>query len=120
MRFQFKRNDKIGFIFFIAFVLSTSLIYQFEERFDQERWQTQPGMRYKMADDIIEKQLLIGKTKREVIDMLGASYATTSLGKDVLVYRLGRPPSFSESKSEQLLVVFEDQKAIKVSRIQEQ
>ena len=120
MRFQPKRNDKIGFIFFIAFVLSTSLIYQFEERFDQERWQMQPGMRYKMADDIIEKQLLLGKTKREVIDMLGKSYVTTSLGKGVLVYRLGRPPSFSESKSEQLLVVFEDQEAIKVSRIQEQ
>jgi len=119
MGFQLKRNDKIGLIFFIAFVLSMLLIYQFEERFDQERWRSQPRMRYKMADDIIEKQLLIGKTKIAVIALLGKSYATTSLGQEFLVYRLGKPQSFSESKSEQLLIVFKDQKVIKVSRIQD-
>lgn len=119
MRFQLKRNDKIGFIFFIAFVLSTSLIYQFEERFDQERWWTQPTARYEMADDIIEKQLLIGKTKIDVVTLLGKYYFKESLGKDVFVYSLGKPSSFSEYKSEELLVFFEDQKAIKVSRIRE-
>ncbi len=119
MRFQLKRNDKIGLIFFIAFVLSTSLIYQFEERFDQESWKSQPRMRYKMADDIIEKQLLIGKTKKAVIALLGKPYATTSLEKEVLVYRLGKPQSFFEPKSEQLFIFFADQKVIEVTRIQD-
>ena len=79
MRLQLKRNDKIGLLFFIAFVLGTSLIYQFEERFEKELWQNGQGVRYKLADDLIESQLLIGKTKSEVIELLGEPYSTVSL-----------------------------------------
>ncbi len=119
MGFQLKRNDKIGLIFFIAFVLSMLLIYQFEERFDQERWRSQPRMRYKMADDIIESQLLIGKPKDEVIVILGKANSSLSEEKDLFFYRLGTPPSFFEAKREQLLIIFVDQKVIEVARIPE-
>jgi hypothetical protein len=119
MRLQLKRNDKIGLLFFIAFVLGTSLMYQFEERFDENIWRSEPSRRYKLADDIIESRLLIGKTKVEVVALLGDSYSTLSLNKESFIYRLGKPPSFLEPKMELLLIVFVNQKVIEVTRIQE-
>ena len=63
--FDFRNNQKnqIGLLFFIAFVAGTILIYQFEERFDENIWRSEPARRYNLVDDIIESQLLIGKTK---------------------------------------------------------
>ncbi len=119
MRLQLKRNDKIGLLFFIAFVLGTSLIYQFEERFDEDIWRSQPIRRYKLADDIIESQLLIGKTKDEVIAFLGEPYSTVSLKEVSFIYRLGKPPSFLEPKMELLVIVFVNQKVIEVTRMQD-
>ena len=119
MRLQLKRNDKIGLLFFIAFVLGTSLIYQFEERFDENIWRSQPTRRYKLADDIIENQLLIGKTKVEVVALLGEPNSIVNLNKESFLYKLGVPPSFFEPKMELLLIVFEKQKVIDVTLIQE-
>ena len=115
MWIKLKRNDKIGLFFFVAFILSTSLIWLFEERFDKEQWKSQPTMRYKMVDDIIESQLLIGKTKKEVTVLLGSPNSSTSAEKDFFLYKLGKAPSFIESKGEQLLIVFKHQKVEKVT-----
>ncbi|WP_431133594.1 hypothetical protein [Psychroserpens mesophilus] len=112
---RLKRNDKIGLFFFIAFVLSTSLIYLFEERFDKNVWISSPSKRHQMVDDVIESQMLIGKTKDEVIFMLGEPNSSVSKEKDVFLYRLGQAPSFFESKREQLLIVFENGKVFKVA-----
>lgn len=115
MRFELKRIDKIGFFFFGAFIIGTSLIWLFEERFDSDNWHNQPTMRYKMVDDIVEQKLLLGKTKEQIIVLLGEPNSSTSKGKDIFLYNLGRPPSFFKTKREQLLVVFTDQKVVKVA-----
>lgn len=112
---KLKRNDKIGLFFFAAFVLSTSLIYLFEERFDKNEWRSSPKQRYQMVDDIIESQLLIGKTKGEIILLLGEPNSSISADKDVFLYRLGTPPTFFESRREQLLIAFENEKVLKVA-----
>ena len=115
MRFELKRYDKIGLFFFAACIIGTSLIWLFEERFDSDNWQNQPTMRYKMVDDIVEQKLLLGKTKDEVIVLLGEPNSKTSEGKAVFLYNLGRPPSFFKTKREQLLIVFANQKVEKVA-----
>lgn len=120
MRLQIKRNDKIGLFFFVAFIISMSLIWLFEERFDKERWRSEPATRYKMVDDVIESQLLMGKTKDEVIVLLGKPNSSSTIEKDLFLYRLGQQPSFFEAKREQLLIVFENQKVIKVTIVQEE
>ncbi|MFK7781927.1 hypothetical protein [Psychroserpens sp.] len=112
---KLKRNDKIGLLFFVAFVLSTSLIYLFEERFDKNLWSTQPSKRHEMVDDLIESQILINKTKDEVIDILGEPNSSFTNEKDVFTYRLGQAPSFMKSKRERLLIVFEANKVSKVT-----
>lgn len=119
--FDFRNNQRnqIGLLFFIAFVAGTTLIYQFEERFDENLWRTERTRRYKLADDIIESQLLIGKTKEEVITLLGENYSTLSLNQQSLIYKLGQPPSFFEPKMELLLILFVNEKVIEVTRIQD-
>lgn len=115
MRFHFSKIDKIGLFFFAAFIISTSLIWMFEERFEADSWKNQPALRYKMVDDIVEQKLLLGKNKDEVIVLLGKPSSRTTIGKDIFLYSLGRPPSFFESKREQLLIVFTNQKVVKVA-----
>ena len=119
MNIRLKRNDKIGLFFFVAFVISMSLIWLFEERFDKNRWKTEPSKRYVMVDDVIESQLLIGKTKDEVILLLGQPNSSASLEKDLFLYRIGQPPSFFDSKEVQLLIVFDKNLVIQVSEAEE-
>ena len=113
MWFKFKRNDIIGSIFFIAFVIGTSLIYQFEERFNEETWRNEPTKRYEMVDDLLERNLLNGKTKEEVIGLLGQPSSGRSLENDFFLYNLGSPPHFTKSEPEELRIIFENQKVIK-------
>jgi len=68
-----------------------------------------------MVDDILEQKFLIGKTKDEIIVLLGKPSLRSSSGKDIFLYRLGEPPSFFESKKEQLVIVFKNEKAVKIS-----
>ncbi|WGD36071.1 hypothetical protein [Olleya sp. YS] len=115
MKLKWTRNDKIGVTFFISIVLSTTLIYEFEERFDEHTWKSHPNFRYKLVDDMIDKKLLIDKTQEEVIKVLGEPYETKQSEKSYFIYRLGEPPSFFESKTEYLLITFIDGEVVTVS-----
>ncbi|MBF8148869.1 hypothetical protein ITJ86_03110 [Winogradskyella sp. F6397] len=114
MNIRLKQNDKIGFIFFIAFVASTILIYQFEERFDQDTWRQSPSLRYKMVDDILEKKLFINATKTEVIEQLGQPNESEFNDTEVFTYEIGVEESFSDPKLMQLKLTFRDNRVIKV------
>ena len=109
MWFRLKRNDQIGLIFFIAFIVSTSLIYQFEERFNEDDWRNAPTKRHKLVEDLLERELLIGKTKTEVIIMLGPPNSNSTLKKDIIIYDLGSPPSFSKGNPQQLQIRFKNE-----------
>ncbi|MDT0558608.1 hypothetical protein RM697_08120 [Ichthyenterobacterium sp. W332] len=106
MLLKLKRGDKIGIFFFVAFVISTSLIYLFEEQFVSYKWKTEQSRRYKMVDDLIESQTLIGLSKQEVLVLLGQPNTTILNKKDAFVYNIGKQPSFVETKREHLLVIF--------------
>ncbi|MFT5847057.1 MAG: hypothetical protein ACJARX_000339 [Psychroserpens sp.] len=115
MRLALKKYDKVLFVFFGAALIASFLIWTFEERFDERTWSANPSVRYKMLDDIIDSDVLIGKHKDAIIDLLGTPYNTNLLGKDNFTYRLGRPPSFSESKRTILIIDFELDHAVKAS-----
>ena len=112
---RLKGNDKIGLFFFVAFIISSSLIWLFEERFNKEQWRSNPQQRYKMVDDLIDSQLLINKSKDEVVLLLGEPYSSSAIEKDIFIYRIGKQPSFFESKKEHLLIIFENQKVDEVT-----
>ena len=112
---KIKKIDQIGLFFFIALALSTTLTWLFEERFNKAQWKTQPRTRYKMAEDIIENKLIIGKTKQEIVLLLGEDIMYSNANKkEQFVYSLGTPPSFFETKKEKLIIIFENDTVVKV------
>lgn len=114
MRLALKKYDKVLFVFFAAALIGSFLIWTFEEQFDVKAWHVNPSGRYQMADDIIDSDLLITKSKEDIIDLLGSPYDTNLFGKDNFIYKLGKPPSFSESKIALLIIVFELNLAVEV------
>lgn len=104
---RLKRNDKIGLFFLIAFVISSSLIWYFEERFNEDQWASNPSQRYKMVDDLIESQILLNLTKTEVKVILGEPYSQSNDDQDVFVYYIGKQPNFFENRQGYLLIIFE-------------
>ena len=106
MWLRVKKYDKVILLFFAAFIAACSLLWLFEEQFDESKWITSPTERYKMADDIIESKLLIGKTKDEVILLLGEPEMSLEVGGDALLYNLGKSPSFFKSEEDKLMVLF--------------
>lgn len=82
------------YLLFVAYVFISVTSPDFEKiPFDQQRWQTDRAERYRMADDIIDSKLLIGKTKEEVIQTLGPTF--TNYNDNHTAYYLGVVPSFS-------------------------
>jgi len=119
MRFTLKKYDKVLFVFFAAALLASFLIWTFEERFDENTWRNNITKRYTMTDDIIDSELLIGKSKDEVIELLGIPYMTNHNGNDNIVYRLGKSPSFSKPKEDNLIIIFENAVVVEVIHIKE-
>ena len=114
MWFTLKKYDKVLFVFFAAALLASFLIWTFEERFDETTWRSSIAKRYKMADDIIDSGLLIGKSNNDVIELLGTPYISNRNGNDNFIYRLGKSPSFSKPKEDNLIVIFENALVSKV------
>lgn len=117
MRFGFKKYDKVILFFFAAFVITSYFTWLFEEQFDESEWHSSPSQRYKMADEIIDSELFIGKSKDEIIEVLGEPVDPIYSEKDILNYKIGTPPSFSKHKREELIIVFEDSVVIEVFRM---
>ncbi|MBO6605633.1 hypothetical protein [Psychroserpens sp.] len=105
---------KVVAILVVAIGISVFLVSIHEDRFDETRWQNDPFSRYKMSKDIIENGRFIGKSKAEIIQLLGQAETSTLTGKEHLVYPLGKAPSFFESKDERLVIIFQNDTVTKV------
>lgn len=60
-------------LFWLILEINSELIYPWirSDKFDSQKWISQKSMRYKMVNDIVNTDLLIGKTKEEVMMLLG-------------------------------------------------
>jgi hypothetical protein len=101
-------------VFVLAGIISYFLLEANEKQFDQSTWKNYPTERYKMSKDIVNSNMLIGKTKDEVILLLGDAETSNLQGKEHLVFALGKPPSFFESTDAKLVVIFRNDLANKV------
>lgn len=118
MKFNVKRNDKIGFTFFLAFMITSALFYFFEEKFDEQIWKTRPQQRHKMLDYIVEEEIFINKSREEILKLLGKPERSSITGKDVFIYPLGSPPSFFTSEPTKMIITFSNNKVIRVSEFE--
>jgi len=64
-------NSFLIYCILINLLISSCVTFYKNEEFDVHKWETNMEERYKMANNIINKKLLIGKTKNEVIELLG-------------------------------------------------
>lgn len=111
----FKRKYKVGLFFLLAIGISLPLVGLFQDRFEENQWKTNPTERHKMIDDLFESKVLTGKTKTEVISILGEPFSKSNTKKDIFIYNIGDPPSFFKSRKEHLLIIFVNQKVNKVT-----
>ena len=67
-----------------------------------------------MSEDIIESKLLIGKTKQEIVELLGDDYY--SYNENHIAYDLGFVPGLLNIDPDVLDIYFENGKVIKVDQ----
>jgi len=85
---------------FIFIVLIAASFYYPARPFDKNEWQGQVEKRYELADDLINKKTLIGRTKAEVKELLGdeTSYSQTQMQQEIdeksnnWIYYIGYKP----------------------------
>ncbi len=84
--------------------------------FDRDWWLNNSNKRYEMAGDIINSGMLLGKTKQEVVSLLGSDYVDSG-NNDVssIGYDLGFSSEAMNLPDKMLNIEFDGDKVINVS-----
>ncbi|MFB9054171.1 hypothetical protein ACFFVB_13870 [Formosa undariae] len=91
--------------------------YHHEKHFETEVWKEKPAYRYEMANDLEQSDVLIGKTKSEIKDILGKpgwfswNDAIKANDSNYWNYNLGLKPGAFNTSQECLEITFEGNKA---------
>ena len=100
----------IGLIYLWIFSIS----YYPTNDFDKQTWESNPEERYKMSEDIIESKMLIGKTKQEIVELLGNDFYSYS--ENHIAYGVGFVPGLFNIDPDVLDIYFENGKVTKVGQ----
>lgn len=84
--------------------------------FDKQTWESNPEERYKMSENIIEGEMLIEKTKHEIVELLGNNF--NSYSENHIAYRFGFALELFNIDLDILDVYFKNGKVIKVGQHQ--
>lgn len=114
-------------VYFYMFYPFLNIIVPFHHQkyFNAETWNEKPGLRYEMIKDITESELLLGKNKSEIEDLLGTyewlswNDALKQHDENKWNYGMGLLPGAFNDDKECLTLVFEDNKVVKLERFQE-
>lgn len=98
----------LGFI--ISFIWFVS--YHPKHQFDKEVWTNDVEKRFQLSDNIIDSEMLINKTKEEVIDLLGQE--NNEMDNDSWSYYLGFKPGLLSIDPDILELTFENGKVVDV------
>jgi len=100
----------VGLIYLWFFSVS----YYPTKDFNKQEWESNPQERYKMSENIIDSKILIGKTKKEIVKLLGNDYY--SYTENHIAYGLGFVPGLFNIDPDVLDIYFENEKVIKVGQ----
>jgi outer membrane protein assembly factor BamE (lipoprotein component of BamABCDE complex) len=116
-----RRRMFIVTLIVVAVAAVTWVLWPSGRRFDPVLWndktEVERGIRLAMADRIVARRMLSGKTRAEVIAMLGEPRKTDYFSDWDLVYWLGRERGFISIDSEWLVVRFDANKRVLEYRI---
>lgn len=85
--------------------------YYPERDFEKEKWMTDIEKRYEMADDLVDNEKLIGKTKKEIIELLGQEENNPEGSH--WIYYIGCKPSLIGIDPDILEIEFKGDKVVK-------
>lgn len=91
-----------------------SVSYYPETDFNSQEWNENKEERFKMSNNIIKCEILIGKNKKEVIELLGNDFY--SYNENHIAYDLGFVPGLLKIDPDVLDIYFENGKVIRVSQ----
>jgi len=91
-----------------------SISYYPTSDFDKNEWKSNVEERFKMSEDIIESEILIGKTGEEVVQMLGNDFITNN--ESEITYELGHVPGLFNIDPDYLDIKLENGKVISVNQ----
>ena len=91
-----------------------SVSYYPKTDFNKQEWNENKEERYKISNDIIKSEILIGKTKDEVIELLGDDFY--SYDESHIAYDLGFVPGLFNIDPDVLDIYFEKGKVVKVGQ----
>ncbi|MCL2346660.1 MAG: hypothetical protein FWC50_00215 [Planctomycetaceae bacterium] len=104
----------INFLLVLSFIFY--MTYYPTEPFDQQKWETNIEKRYTMSEDVIKSKMLIGKTKEEVVKLLGKECTNCDDEGEHISYHLGLVPGIANIDPDILEIYFENGKVVKVSQ----
>jgi hypothetical protein len=90
----------------IVMIWIFSISYYPTNDFDQSKWTSNIEERYKMSEDIIESKMLIGKTRKEVIQILGTDFSSNTESR--ITYELGFVPGLFNIDPDYLEIRFDN------------
>lgn len=105
-------SDAILYALFI-FIALQSISYYKKSEFNQTVWKSDWENRYKMVDDILEEDILIGLSLNEVENLLGSGYGES--GSNIF-YMTGYSPSIISLESDKLYLYIKDGTVIGAGR----
>lgn len=91
-----------------------SISYYPKTDFNKQEWASNKEERYKMSNDIMESNLLIGKTKDEVIILMGNDFY--KYDDNHIAYGLGFVPGLFKIDPDVLDIYFKNGKVFKVGQ----
>ncbi|RBP33094.1 hypothetical protein DFR65_102430 [Oceanihabitans sediminis] len=100
----------------VVYLWFFSISYYPNNDFNQQIWDENTTERYKISQDIFDSKMLIGKTKEEVIDLLGQDFYSYNVNH--IAYNLGFVPGLFSMDPDVLDVYIEKGIVVKVSQHQ--
>lgn len=104
-------------ILIISFFSILFYEYHPESKFDSIKWSENKNDRHEMRKDIIESGILLGKTKTELVELLGTPNNNFKISNDTLqnwIYNLGSEGHGFGWKFHNLNLYFKNGKVVKV------
>jgi hypothetical protein len=83
-------------------------------KFDKSDWATDASQRFKMADDIVDSQMLLGLTKQQAIELLGKPYRDWENSDHTIRFDIGeRPTPGLDLDPDEIVLDLKDGKVVK-------
>lgn len=89
------------------------LSYYPNQPFNRQKWYNNPEERYELSQDLIQRNILIGQSKKQVGNMLGSQENSDS--SNYWTYDIGTKPGLFNIDPSILTIQFQEGKVVKVT-----